>query len=189
MNADWLRPKVTGDIKIFLTTTCTASRQVQDLIAQTFSALQKQKVKTYYLFSKTAKTKNEDFFQACLQEEHLGVYWDYLSVELRSLSKNAKENQLKLKGISSQKPYQTCLKRTLADHLQREYFTESLEYQEKYVLQSNPILMINNQIFYRDKSVKIMNIPAFNNPQTKDYLKLKDALDKKLGICELKPSL
>jgi hypothetical protein len=112
-----------------------------------------------------------------------------LSVELRSLSKNAKENQLKLKGISSQKPYQVCLKRTLSDHLIQAYFTESLEYQEKYLLKSNPILMINNQIFYRYKSVKIMNIPAFNNPQTKDYLKLKDALDKKLGICELKPSL
>jgi len=194
IKADWSRPKVTGDIKLFVSSDCTASRTIQDLIGQSFSNEQKQKVKTYYLFNKNKLqnklgNKKEDFFQACLQQEHPALYWEYLSVELRSLTAQGKHNQLMLKGISSQKPYQICMRRTEAEHLKQKYVIESFEYQDQYHFETSPILMLNNQVFYRDKNVKILNIPIFNNPKIKEYLKLKGLSNKTLGACELKDPL
>jgi hypothetical protein len=159
------------------------------LVTQVFSFEQKQKIKTYYLFSQNSKSKKEDLFQACLQEEHPTLYWEYLSVELRSLTPNGKKNQLQLKGISSQKPYQLCMQRTVAEHLKQKYYIESMQYQDQYHFETNPILMLNNQVFYRDKSVKILNIPIFNTPKVKEYLKLKGLSGKTLGSCELKAPL
>jgi hypothetical protein len=175
------RPLQKNQLAVIGMVHCPSTRAVLDVISQSFTSQQKLNTKIYYLFKKNKAGQyqsgkgpeefHESLFQICLQKERPHLFWEYLSVYLRDLSKNEKKKQLLLKGISSQKAFQVCESRSLAEHLRADYFLENIQLSTDYHLERSPYFLEENQRFYLGpRHLKVSSF--FSTSQTKEYLKL-----------------
>jgi len=183
------RPLQKNHLAVIGMTHCPATRAVLDVMSQSFSPEQKKNTTIYYLFKKSAQGQyqasrgseefREQLFQSCLQNERQDLFWEYLTVFLRDLSKNEKKKQLLLKGISSQKAFQVCDKRQLTEHLKSDYFLENILLTTDYHLGRSPFFLEENQNFYLGpKHIKVSTF--FSAPKTKEYLKIVSAKYQKI---------